>query len=145
METNLDDMNPEIWQWVEQKLFEAGALDVWRETIAMKKGRMGICLKVLCDAGDREGLEWVILTETTAIGLRTFEVEKTEMKRDLVTHEIASFPIRVKRVHLLGRPLKYKAEYEDVAAFAEKNRLTILEAQKMIQQDLEEDEKWKRL
>ncbi len=95
-------MNPEVWQWVERKIFEAGALDVWRETIAMKKGRMGICLKVLSEPSSSKAIERVLLTETTAIGLRTYEVEKTELERDFVTHEINSYPIRVKRVRHLG-------------------------------------------
>lgn len=145
LETNLDDMNPEGWQWVERQLFKAGALDVWRETIAMKKGRMGVCLKVLCGENHRKAIEKTLLVETTAIGLRAYAVDKTELERDFVVHEINSCKIQVKRVYFKGRLLKYKAEYEDIVAFAEKNQLTWLEAQKMIQMDLEEDEKWKQL
>lgn len=145
LETNLDDMNPEGWQWVETKLFEAGALDVWRETIAMKKGRMGICLKVLCGLNAQETIEQIILTETTAIGLRSYEIDKTELERDFVIHEINSCKIQVKRVRFKGQLIKYKPEYEDVVAFAKENQLTLLDAQKMIQKDLEEEEKWKQL
>lgn len=138
-------MNPEGWQWVEAKLFEAGALDVWRETIAMKKGRLGVCLKVLCGEKAREAVEETLLTETTAIGLRAYPIDKRELERDFVIHEINSCKIQVKRVRFKGQLLKYKAEYEDVVAFAKKNQLTLLEAQKMVQKDLEEKEKWKQL
>ncbi len=145
LETNLDDLNPEIWQWIEGKLFEAGALDVWRETIAMKKGRMGICLKVLCGTEAKAALEEVILTETTAIGLRSYEIEKLELEREIISYEFDSFPIRIKRVSFLGAPLKYKAEYEDLFAYAEKAEISLLEAQKRVQQDLEENTRWKKL
>ena len=130
---------------METKLFEAGALDVWRETIAMKKGRMGICLKVLCGLNAKETIEQVILTETTAIGLRSYEIDKIELERDFVIHEINSCKIQVKQVRFKGQLIKYKPEYEDVVAFAKENQLTLLDAQKMIQKDLEEDEKWKQL
>lgn len=138
-------MNPEGWQWVEAKLFEAGALDVWRETIAMKKGRMGICLKVLCEENLKEVIEKVVFTETSGIGLRSYGIEKSEMARDFKIHEINSCKIQIKRVRFKGELLKYKAEYEDVVNFAKANGLTLIEANRMIQRDLEEEEKWKRL
>lgn len=141
----MDDFDPELWQWTEKKLFEAGALDVWRQNIAMKKGRMGICLSILCDCGQAEVIETVLFHETTAIGLRRHEVEKEALTRDLVKFEFEGATLQFKRVYLQGEPLKYKVEYDDLVRYAQESQLSILAAQNRLRVYLEADEKWKFL
>lgn len=145
VETNLDDFDPEIWHWVEQKLFDAGALDIWRQNIAMKKGRMGTCLSVLCTKAQQSAIEAVILCETTAIGLRTYEVEKTALERDIVTFGYENETLSVKCVYWQGKPLKYKVEYEDLVLLAKKRGEALITVQKAIYAFLEEQERWKYL
>ena len=70
IETNLDDLSPQIVGVVMQKLFDAGALDVWFTPIQMKKNRPGVMLSALCSEADALALADLIFSETSAFGLR---------------------------------------------------------------------------
>jgi uncharacterized protein (DUF111 family) len=111
----------------------------------MKKGRLGICLSVLCENQHREALEEILFTETTAIGLRRHEVEKEALERDLRDFVYEGETLSFKRVYCSGKALKYKVEYEDLVRYAQKKHLSILDAQKQVKLYLEADEKWKVL
>jgi len=76
LETNIDDMNPELYGYVEEKLFEAKALDVFKTPIYMKKGRPGIKLSVLVDEKNEKNVLDIIFEETTSLGVRKCKVEK---------------------------------------------------------------------
>ena len=82
LETNIDDLNPEMYDYVMERLFAAGARDVFLSTIQMKKNRPGILLQVLCDPTDRERLSTVIFTETSTIGLRSYTVARVALRRE---------------------------------------------------------------
>lgn len=111
----------------------------------MKKGRLGICLSVLCEHKHREALEGILFTETTAIGLRRYEVDKEALERELRTFVYESETLGFKRVYWKEKALKYKVEYEDLIRYAQKKNLSILDAQKQVKLYLEADEKWKVL
>lgn len=111
----------------------------------MKKGRLGFCLSVLCDSCRAEALEAVIFNETTAIGLRRFEVEKQALERTLAAFDYEGETLTLKRVSWQGKPLRYKVEYEDLVRFANEKNLGFLEAQTKLTQYLEAEEKWKNL
>src|SRR4030042_6364518 len=83
IEANIDDMNPQIYEYVMEKLFKKGALDVFLTQIIMKKGRPGIRLTVLCKETEIEQLIKIILTETTTIGLRFHEVKRRVLHREI--------------------------------------------------------------
>jgi uncharacterized protein (TIGR00299 family) protein len=85
LETNIDDMNPEFYSYVEQRLFERGALDVFITPIIMKKGRSAAKLSVLVEAKAVKDIQEVIFRETTSLGLRKFRVEKIMLQRKLIT------------------------------------------------------------
>ena len=82
LETNIDDLNPEMYDYVMERLFAAGARDVFLSTIQMKKNRPGILLQVLCDPTDRERLSTIIFTETSTIGLRSYTVARVALRRE---------------------------------------------------------------
>lgn len=121
---NLDDMTPEAVGYAEGLLFEAGALDVFTVPIQMKKSRPGTMMSVLCAPPDEEKLSLLILRETTTIGVR----RKVCTRRVLISEQrVAETPygnIRLK--HSSGWGIeKEKPEYEDVAAAAQKNGVTL--------------------
>jgi uncharacterized protein (TIGR00299 family) protein len=76
IECNIDDMNPELYEYVMDKLFEAGADDVWFQSIVMKKTRPAIKISVLCQNFKTNILENILLTETSTLGLRKYHVQK---------------------------------------------------------------------
>jgi uncharacterized protein (TIGR00299 family) protein len=82
IETSIDDYNPELYEYVMDRLFEAGARDVYLAPVHMKKNRPGIVLSVLCCPPDRERLSAVMLSETSAIGVRYYPVRRLVLPRE---------------------------------------------------------------
>jgi uncharacterized protein (DUF111 family) len=74
LETNIDDMNPELWDFVFARLFEAGAVDVWLQPVQMKKNRPASLLGVLCESAKQEAVVAALLRETTTLGVRVSTV-----------------------------------------------------------------------
>ncbi len=124
-ETNIDDMNPELLAFAENRLFKAGALDVYRVPMQMKKGRSAVKLSVLYTEDCRDEVMDVILTETTAAGLREYEVTKHMLPRSFEDIETPFGTVKVKLLVRNGRVIKGKAEYEDCAKLAEANGIPI--------------------
>jgi uncharacterized protein (TIGR00299 family) protein len=83
VETNIDDYNPEFYEHVMEQLFAAGARDVYLAPVHMKKNRPGIVLSVLCAEAEREPLSRIILSETSAIGLRYYPVRRLVLPREI--------------------------------------------------------------
>jgi uncharacterized protein (TIGR00299 family) protein len=83
IEANIDDMNPQIYEYLMERLFEKGALDVFLTQVIMKKGRPGIKLTVLCKKTEIENMIKIILTETTTIGLRFYDVQRSILQREI--------------------------------------------------------------
>lgn len=132
LETNIDDMNPELFGYVEERLFAAGALDVFKTPIVMKKGRLATKLSVLVDKkGEKHVLE-IIFNETSSIGVRKFAVEKTMLPRKTETIATRYGSVAVKVSYYNGKPIKYKAEYEDCRRIAEQSGISIAQVYKEI-------------
>lgn len=98
IETNCDDMIPESWPLLFDRLFEEGALDVWMTQTIMKKGRPGILLSVLCDPIDSDRLMTTIFAETTTIGIRTSNIERHALPRSDRTIETSFGEVRCKEI-----------------------------------------------
>ena len=81
LETNLDDISAEVIGFTSEKLFQAGALDVYCTAIQMKKNRPGTQLTVLCDAARREKLEKIVMRETGTLGVRRWIANRTKLER----------------------------------------------------------------
>jgi uncharacterized protein (TIGR00299 family) protein len=98
VETNIDDMNPEIFGFVMERLFEDGALDVIWVPVFMKKNRPGTLVQVICNEIDREAVVNRILSETTATGVRHYRAERTKLARKLREANTSYGKVRVKEV-----------------------------------------------
>jgi len=127
IEANIDDMNPQIYEYVMEKLIKAGALDVFLTQVIMKKGRPGIKLTVICREADREGLIEIILKETTTIGLRFHEVKRKVLKREIRLTDTEFGKVRVKLSRLGDEILKITPEYEDCKRIAKKHKIPLAE------------------
>lgn len=136
VETNLDDMNPEVLARVEDRLFELGAVDVWRTPVLMKKARLGVTLSVLCPAASLAELREAIFTETTAIGLRQTEVDRLALERRIETVATSWGEVRVKTSSLSGKPVRRKPEHEDCRRIAEAHGLPLIQICERIEAEL---------
>ncbi|HBE76821.1 MAG TPA: nickel pincer cofactor biosynthesis protein LarC, partial [Firmicutes bacterium] len=137
LETNIDDMNPELYSYIEERLFEKGALDVFRTPIIMKKARSAIKLSILVNKKQAGAVQGVIFRETTSIGMRKFRVEKIMLQREFLALPTEYGEIKVKISYYEGKPVKYKAEYEDCRNAAVKNQVPIVTVYRTVDQEME--------
>jgi len=120
IETNLDDASPQIIGHVMDRVLESGALDCFFTPVQMKKNRPGVLLSVLCSAGDKETVMKLLFTETTTLGVRSYEVTRRALQRSLVRVETPYGPIDVKVAHLDGRVVNEMPEFEQCRQAAAK-------------------------
>ena len=133
VETNIDDMNPEFFPYVEEKLQAAGALDVFKTPIIMKNGRSATKLSVLATQYLLADIKQIIFRETTAIGLRCYQVEKSALERKVEIIETKYGSVPVKFSYWQGELLKYKPEYRDCQRIAEQLGIPLREIYKEIE------------
>ena len=112
IETNLDDASPQIVGHVMDRVFELGALDCYFTPVQMKKNRPGVLLSVLCGRSEKEAVMRLLFTVTTTLGIRSYEVERRALRRDVVTVKTQYGPIDVKVAHLNGRVVNEMPEFE---------------------------------
>ena len=112
IETNMDDISPQILGHVMERAFELGALDCYFTSVQMKKNRPGVLLSVLCDADKRAVMAELLFSETTTLGIREYEVERSALRRRMVTVETPYGRIDVKVAQLNGHVIKEMPEYE---------------------------------
>ena len=128
IETNLDDLSPEIVGATLDKLLAAGALDAFFIPVQMKKNRPGILLTVLCEPAAVERMADVIFRETTSFGLRLSEKRRLKLERRFVTVPTVYGEIQVKRgLDTQGTPLQAAPEYESCRAAAERAGVALRE------------------
>jgi hypothetical protein len=125
LETNIDDMSSEVYGYLEERLFETGALDVFKTPIIMKKGRPAVKLSVLINEQDREDILEIIFTESTSGGVREFPVSKHMMKKQYRKIETAFGEVQIKDFYYKDKCIKSKAEYEDCARLARENKVSL--------------------
>lgn len=124
LETNIDDMNPEIHAYVVEKLLASGALDAYLTPIVMKKGRPAVMLSALCRPELAVGLRDLIFAETSTLGVRTQQVARHCLRRASVTADTPYGVIRVKVARWAGGE-KAAPEYEDCRRAAEAYRVPL--------------------
>jgi len=113
IETNLDDMAPELVPDAADAAFAAGALDVWTTPVQMKKGRPGLVISALARAEAERPVADAILRTTTALGLRIAHLERVELERDFEVVRVHGEPVRVKVGRLGGELLNLAPEHDD--------------------------------
>jgi hypothetical protein len=119
IETNIDDMNPEFYNYVSGKLFELGALDVSLVPVQMKKNRPGVLLRVLVEPAMETAAAEIILSETTTLGVRVQEVRRIELPREEKVVSTVFGPCKVKRTLLPNGNERLIPEYEECRRIAE--------------------------
>ena len=112
VETCIDDMNPEVFGFLMERLFEKGALDVYWIPIFMKKNRPGTMVQVLCPEDCREIVIDCILSETTSLGVRYYDAKRRVLDRESVLMETAYGEITVKRIVTPNGSIRLAPEYE---------------------------------
>ncbi len=130
METNIDDSTGEILGYVQEKLFEEGALDVFFTPIFMKKGRPAYRLTVACKRKDMLKLQNIIFRETTTIGIRYRFESRTELTREFVEIDTKYGKIKAKKVINNGETYIYP-EYENMKKLAKENNIPLKELYKL--------------
>ena len=125
IETNVDDMSPEITGYVTSQLFEHGALDVFLIPIFMKKNRPATQITVLCPTALRDKLIELLLTETTTFGVRLSSANRVKLRRDFTQVETQWGTIQAKRGYLNGTLIKTIPEYEDCKRLAVQNNVPL--------------------
>jgi uncharacterized protein (TIGR00299 family) protein len=125
IETNIDDLSPEVAAFAVQRTLEAGALDVWTTPIAMKKGRSAFMLSALATNENVDTIIRVILSETSSIGVRLQTVDRVERPRRMLTVQTQYGQIELKIADGDGLPDHVAPEYESCRQAAEHHRIPL--------------------
>jgi len=133
LETNIDDMSPELIGFVQERLFTLGARDVWLTPIQMKKGRPGTLLSVLLSADLEQESVALVMRETTTLGVRVRPVTRYEAERETVTVETTLGAVHVKVKRLDGRAISASPEYEDCRKIALESGMPLQEVYRTVQ------------
>ncbi len=119
LETQVDDLNPQAIGYLYPLLFEAGALDVFTTAIMMKKSRPGLLLKVICQQDKIEQCQKIIFRETTTLGIRYSQQQRSVLSRENLTVETKYGAVQIKVARHLGAIVNIQPEYEDCAQIAQ--------------------------
>jgi uncharacterized protein (TIGR00299 family) protein len=141
IESNIDDMNPEFYDHISDRLFKAGASDVYCSQIIMKKGRPGVVLNVICEQGLEEIVKEIIFTESTTLGIRTFDFRKDTLAREFGKLNTVYGEVTVKRSFYKGKEVSVKPEYEECRKIASERNLPVKEVYNNIMSLLTQNKK----
>ena len=122
LETNIDDMNPQLYDQMMTHLFDAGALDVTLTPTMMKRNRPGTVVSVVAWPKDLQGLTTILLSETSTLGVRVQELARAVLPRRIQTVRLPHGSVRVKIADLGKGQVKVTPEYRDCVALAEKTK-----------------------
>ena len=125
IETNIDNMNPEVYGYLSDRLFDTGAKDVYMTPIYMKKGRPGTLFSVITDEGLVDCMIDILFRETTTLGVRISRVSRRKVRRGSGTVRTEYGPVRVKVAYMEGFR-SFAPEFEDCARIARERRVPIL-------------------
>jgi pyridinium-3,5-bisthiocarboxylic acid mononucleotide nickel chelatase len=129
LEANLDDLNPQLYDYVMERLFAAGALDVTLTPIQMKKNRPGVTLAVLCEPDARTAMAEILFAETSTLGLRYTEWQRLCLDRDWLEVATDYGSLRVKIGRQDGRVRTITPEFDDCRRAAERTGAPLKEVQ----------------
>lgn len=132
IECNIDDMNPEFFEHISEKLFKAGASDVFLTNIIMKKGRPGIVLNVICETELADVVKGILFTESTTLGIRSFSFRKDTLVRKFEKINTIYGPVSVKRSFYRGEEVSSKPEFDECRRIASEKDLPVKEVYNVI-------------
>ncbi len=127
IETNIDDMNPQVYNYLQERLFAVGALDVFLTSVQMKKGRPGTLITILAEPFRVETLTAIIFEETSSLGVRTYRTQRRKLSREVKEVKTKYGKVRVK-VSKAGEKTKHLSpEYEDCRRIAQQKGIPFRE------------------
>jgi hypothetical protein len=129
VECEIDDMNPQLFGVVMDRLYAAGALEVFYVPVQMKKNRPGTLVTVVAPPNQRAALGEVLFRETTTIGFRYYEADRECLQREIVVVETPLGAVRFKVAYRDGRPINAVPEFDDCARLAASHNLAVKEVQ----------------
>lgn len=132
LECNIDDMNPERYDFIMELLFNAGASDAWLMPIVMKKSRPAVVLSVLCQPSKVAAMKQIIFTHSTTIGLREYNIRKSVLKRNEIVVDTQYGKVRVKQSVYNGKIVRSKPEFDDCRAIALQQNCSIEEVEREV-------------
>jgi uncharacterized protein (TIGR00299 family) protein len=121
VETNLDDLNPQVLGGLPARLLKEGALEAYLTPVVMKKGRPGHLLTALVPPAKEEGIGRLLMRETGTLGYRATAVDRTRLERKMEEVQVAGGTVRIKTARLDGKVVRFAPEYEDCRRIAEKS------------------------
>jgi len=132
LETQVDDLNPQAIGYTFDALFAAGALDVFTQAIGMKKSRPGVLITVLCQPEKLTDCETVLFRETSTLGIRRSQQQRTVLARQIQSIETEYGPVRVKVARQGNTIVNVQPEYEDCVRLAQQHHLAWREVQRIV-------------
>jgi TIGR00299 family protein len=136
IETNIDDLSPQVLGFVMERAFELGALDCWFTPIQMKKNRPATMVSILCEKSRREVLSNLLYTETSTLGVRVREIERECLPRETVEIETELGKVSVKTARLGGEIVNAKPEYDQIREIALKSNKSLREVEREVLKNL---------
>jgi len=141
IEVNLDDMNPQIYGYFQEKALAAGALDVYTTPVQMKKNRPGMLLTLLCRPHDTTALMDLVFAETTTFGARTYRAQRRALPRESVNVHTQFGDVRVKISRVNGHIRHAAPEFEDCKKLAEEKHVPLHQVMDEAKRNFEAGEK----
>lgn len=132
LSANIDDMFPQDLSYLMERLFDAGALDVWFENIQMKKNRPGVKVCMLAHEASSEKLEQIMLRESSSLGVRKVYVERSMLGRRSEVVETSLGTVRVKCGLIGGKTVKEMPEFEDIKKIAAERGMALADVRSLI-------------
>ncbi|MDP3915537.1 MAG: nickel pincer cofactor biosynthesis protein LarC [Bacteroidota bacterium] len=136
LECNIDDMNPERYDFILEQLFNAGASDAWLVPIIMKKSRPAIQLSVLCAPEKVQKMKHIIFTHSTTIGLREYSVKKSVLSRIEILVNTKFGNVRVKQSVFEGKVVRSKPEFDDCRTIALQEKISLEEVEREVTRNI---------
>lgn len=136
LSANVDDMTAEQIGFASERLFEAGAVEVYTVPVGMKKSRPGTLLRAIVKRGEKDAVLSAFFRHTSTLGVREVETKRYVLSRTVDSHETALGTVRVKRSEGYG-VVREKVEYEDLARIAKERNIAIAEAAALVKKEIE--------
>ncbi len=137
IETNIDDLSPQILGFVMERAFELGALDCWFTPIQMKKNRPATTVSILCEAEKKEVFSELLYVETSTIGVRISEVERDCLERSVETIKTKFGEIQVKIAKYKDKIINVKPEFDELKTIAQRQNLSVRSVETEILKEIE--------
>ncbi|GIU81517.1 MAG: nickel pincer cofactor biosynthesis protein LarC [Acidobacteria bacterium] len=140
LETNVDDVSPEVLGFLMEKAFQLGALDCWFTPIQMKKSRPGVMISVLCEKGKENEFAKLLYNETSTLGIRFYETKRQSLRRQIVSFQSKYGSVNLKISHLDDEIISIKPEYEQIREIALKLNKPFRQIEREILKELKDEQ-----